>query len=320
MWRGPSRSGSASKSSSRGSMRRAVFRCSPTTVSIWRSRRWAITRSATGRCASSGRITTSRRRRRRTARPPRRRLGRDIRGAHRLRHGRQWVERRAGGARRPSDAVRRQPAMLPDGSDDETCTLAAQDDSFFAYYFIDPASPAVSPEVRLCPGALGHGRRPQRQRELAHALDLISQIFHRDGVFLDIARANRIGTGFSKSSGGLGARPTATPIPAATNPACILPALDAELKPTAFAARVARSSLGNRHDRDRAPAADAQDRAGLVVVQERRRQFVDADRRRAGRDAGVRAVVRCERRLALPAAALAGARHHDRACNPRRSC
>ena len=55
--------------------------------------------------------------------------------------------------------------VLPDRLRDGTCTLAAQDDSFFAYYFTEPDFAArFDPEVRLRPGALGHGGGPRGQR------------------------------------------------------------------------------------------------------------------------------------------------------------
>ena len=55
--------------------------------------------------------------------------------------------------------------VLPDRLKDQTCTLAAQDDSFFAKYFTDRTSHGrYLPEVRLCPGAVGHGGGARRQR------------------------------------------------------------------------------------------------------------------------------------------------------------
>jgi ABC-type amino acid transport system permease subunit len=71
--------------------------------------------------------------------------------------------------------------------------------------------------------------------ELARALDLISQIFHRDGLFLDIARFNRIGTGFLEEQQAVWRRAECNTETGSTNPACVLPPLNAELQPTLFA-------------------------------------------------------------------------------------
>lgn len=73
---------------------------------------------------------------------------------------------------------------------------------------------------------------------LARALDLASQIFHRDGVFLDIARKNRIGTGFLERQQAVWQRPTCNTDARSRDPACVLPALNADLQPTPFAGRV----------------------------------------------------------------------------------
>ena len=50
-------------------------------------------------------------------------------------------------------------AILPERLEDQTCTLVAQDDSFFAYYFTAPEFEAqFSREVRFCPSPVGNGR------------------------------------------------------------------------------------------------------------------------------------------------------------------
>jgi ABC-type amino acid transport system permease subunit len=70
---------------------------------------------------------------------------------------------------------------------------------------------------------------------LGRALDLMSQIFHRDHVFLDSARANHIATAFLEHQAGVWGRPECNTDTGNSNPACILPALNATLQPTAFA-------------------------------------------------------------------------------------
>src|SRR6185503_16689229 len=84
--------------------------------------------------------------------------------------------------------------VLPDRLKDQTCTLAAQDDSFFAYYFTDPAF-AGRFEQKFGFAQVPWGMAVARtgSDKLARALDLLSQIFHRDGTFLAIARENHIG-------------------------------------------------------------------------------------------------------------------------------
>ena len=129
--------------------------------------------------------------------------------------------------------------LLPGRLMDETCLLAAQDDSFFASYFIDPAfSARFVQKFGFAQVPWGMAVVRNNTMEFAHALDLISQIFHRDGVFLDIARAHRIGTGFLERQNAVWRRPDCNTETGATNPACVLPALDAELEPTPFAGRV----------------------------------------------------------------------------------
>jgi len=129
--------------------------------------------------------------------------------------------------------------VLPDRLRDETCTLAAQDDSFFAFYFTDPAF-AAQFEQKMGFAQVPWGMAVARtgSDKLARALDLVSQIFHRDGVFLEIARKNRIGTAFLERQRAVWQRPECNTATGSTNRACILPALDASLQPTAFAGRV----------------------------------------------------------------------------------
>ena len=66
-------------------------------------------------------------------------------------------------------------------------------------------------------------------------------------------------------------------------------------------------------DRVRAVLADARDGAGLVAVPQWRRQLAHTSRRRARFDPGFRPPVRLRDGRAVAAAALAGARRHDRA-------
>lgn len=129
--------------------------------------------------------------------------------------------------------------VLPDRLRDETCTLAAQDDSFFAFYFTDPAF-AAQFEQKMGFAQVPWGMAVARtgSDKLARALDLMSQIFHRDGVFLEIARKHRIGTGFLERQRKIWQGPDCNTATGSTNRACILPALDTSLQPTPFVGRV----------------------------------------------------------------------------------
>src|SRR5262249_35601053 len=129
--------------------------------------------------------------------------------------------------------------VLPDRLKDQTCTLAAQDDSFFAYYFTDPDfAAAYFPKFGFAQVPWGMAVARQGSEQLARALDLISQIFHRDGLFIDMARFHRIGSAFLEQQQRLWRRPECNTDTGSAAPACILPPLNAELKPTPFAPSV----------------------------------------------------------------------------------
>ncbi len=130
--------------------------------------------------------------------------------------------------------------VLPDRLRDEICSLAAQDDSFFAYYFTDPAFTArFDQKFGFAQVPWGVAVAQSGTDRLAEALDLISQIFHRDGEFLKIARENHVGTGFLERQRAVWNRPECDTATGNTNPACVLPALSAVLEPTPVAERVA---------------------------------------------------------------------------------
>lgn len=129
--------------------------------------------------------------------------------------------------------------VLPDRLKDETCALAAQDDSFFADYFTQSDFAArFAQKFGFAQVPWGMAVALTGSDRLARALDLMSQIFHRDGVFLAIARENRVGTGFLERQQQVWNRPACNTDSGSGNPACVLPALDAALEPTPFAGRV----------------------------------------------------------------------------------
>jgi ABC-type amino acid transport substrate-binding protein/ABC-type amino acid transport system permease subunit len=128
---------------------------------------------------------------------------------------------------------------LPDRLADQTCTLAAQDDSFFDYYFTDPGFAArFSVKFGLAQVPWGMGVALTGSDRLARALDLLSQIFHRDGVFLAAARANRIGDRFLLQQQAVWRRAECNTDTGSTNPHCVIPPTNATLQPTPFAAAV----------------------------------------------------------------------------------
>ena len=129
--------------------------------------------------------------------------------------------------------------VLPDRLRDETCVLAAQDDSFFDYYFTEPGfTRAYDKKFGFAQLPWGMAVALTGSDRLARALDLMSQIFHRDGTFLEVAKHNRIGLGFLELQRAVWNRPDCNTDTGSTNPGCVLPALSAALEPTPFAGEV----------------------------------------------------------------------------------
>jgi polar amino acid transport system substrate-binding protein len=129
--------------------------------------------------------------------------------------------------------------VLPERLRDATCTLAAQDDSFFADAFTQPDfATRFSRKFGFAQVPWGMAVERTGSSKLARALDLISQIFHRDGIFLDIARRHRIATSFLEEQQNVWRSPACNSDSGSTDSACILPALGTELEPTPFAGAV----------------------------------------------------------------------------------
>jgi polar amino acid transport system substrate-binding protein len=130
--------------------------------------------------------------------------------------------------------------LLPRRLADQTCTLAAQDDSFFASYLADPRfAGRFSRKFGFARVPWGMAVARHGSARLARALELTSQIFHRDGVFLAFARAHHVATGFLEWQHAVWQSRACDSDSGTTNPACILPPLDARLQPTRFAGRIA---------------------------------------------------------------------------------
>lgn len=140
-------------------------------------------------------------------------------------------------------------SRLPRGLLDETCVLAAQDDSFFASYLADPAFAArFEPKFAFDPVPWGMAVPKVGSERLAEALELLSRIMLRDGEFLTIARRNGVFASFLEEQKDQWRRPACGGIAASNDPACVLPALVAEPPPTSFAPEVERT-LARLHDR-----------------------------------------------------------------------
>jgi len=130
--------------------------------------------------------------------------------------------------------------VLPDRLKDRTCTLAAQDDSFFAKYFTDPDFNArYFQKFGFAQVPWGMAVARQGSVELARALDLISQIFHRDGLFIDIGRLHNIRLGFLQEQQIVWRRAECNTASGVGNPSCVLAPLNTALRPTGFAGDVA---------------------------------------------------------------------------------
>jgi len=129
--------------------------------------------------------------------------------------------------------------VLPVRLADETCMLAAQDNSFFASYFTDEEfARRFEPKFGFAQVPWGMGVARTGSDRLAQALDLMSQSFHRTGVFLEIGRKNAIATGFLERQKEVWARSECNTAEGNTDPACVLPPLDAALEPTPFVGNV----------------------------------------------------------------------------------
>jgi polar amino acid transport system substrate-binding protein len=133
-----------------------------------------------------------------------------------------------------------EPGQLLDGLRDGTCSLVAQDTSFFAGSFAkSDFAASYTAKLGFAPVPWGMAVALNSTKELARALALMTQIFHRDGVLLQMAKANRIAVGFLEQQETVWRGPDCNTDSGSNNPACILPPLNTELQPTAFADRVA---------------------------------------------------------------------------------
>jgi polar amino acid transport system substrate-binding protein len=131
------------------------------------------------------------------------------------------------------------PGQLVDQLRFETCSLIAQDDSFFAAFFADPEfAQRYEAKLRFAPLPWGIGVARQGGDRLQFALSLLSQTFHRDGVFLAIAREHNVPTGFLEAQQKLWSGVDCDRPDGWRQPGCVLEPPDNVLAPTPFADRI----------------------------------------------------------------------------------
>ncbi len=130
-------------------------------------------------------------------------------------------------------------ARLPEALDEEICRLVAQDDSFLASFLVDPAfGDRFERKFGFDPVPWGMAVAQTGSDDLGQALRLISQILHRDGHFLNLARQNGIFTQFLEEQQSLWQSPACATVAALDDSACVMPALKTTRTPTAFADEV----------------------------------------------------------------------------------
>lgn len=118
------------------------------------------------------------------------------------------------------------PLHLLDQLKNGVCPLVAQDDSFFAASLADPGF-AARFDVKLGFATLPWGMAVGEDgtARLARVLSLLSQTWHRDGVFLALAEANHIRTDFPRQQQAVWRRPECDRPAAEVEAACVLPPL-----------------------------------------------------------------------------------------------
>jgi ABC-type amino acid transport substrate-binding protein/ABC-type amino acid transport system permease subunit len=128
------------------------------------------------------------------------------------------------------------PEQLVDELHAGACSLIAQDDSFFARYFATPGFSAVyDTKFTMDPLPWGMAVPEEGGARLAAVLSLMSEIFHRDGVFLKLAEANNVPATFLRAQRAVWLRQDCDTATGFTNSACVLPPRRSDMAPTRFA-------------------------------------------------------------------------------------
>jgi ABC-type amino acid transport substrate-binding protein/ABC-type amino acid transport system permease subunit len=131
------------------------------------------------------------------------------------------------------------PEQLIDELHGGACSLIAQDDSFFARYFADPAFSALyDTKFTMDPLPWGMAVPQAGGARLATVLSLISAIFHRDGTFLKLAERNDVPAAFLRDERAVWLRQDCNTAASVSNPHCVLPPRRSDMEPTRFAGAV----------------------------------------------------------------------------------
>ena len=132
------------------------------------------------------------------------------------------------------------PRELVDALNLGTCGLAAQDDTFFAGPLSDPDFAArFGVKFSFAPQPWGMAVARGGADRLAALLDLLSVQFHRDGVFLELARRNGAPTDFLLAQQAAWAGSGCVGADGGPEPACLAGPVENALPETPFAGRVA---------------------------------------------------------------------------------
>ena len=128
------------------------------------------------------------------------------------------------------------PQQLIDELHGGACSLVAQDDSFFARYFADPSFSALyDTKFTMDPLPWGMATPLADGDRLAMVLSLMSEIFHRDGVFLTLAEENAVPDTFLREQRAVWQRRDCDTARGFSNAACVLPPSRSDMAPTRFA-------------------------------------------------------------------------------------
>ncbi len=120
-----------------------------------------------------------------------------------------------------------------------TCSLAAQDDSFFAAAFADPAFAArFAVKFSFSPLPWGMAVPRSRTERLAALLDLLSLEFHRDGMFIALAARNGAPLAFLQAQQAAWGTAACVRADGGPAPSCLAEPIDSSLLPTRIAPAV----------------------------------------------------------------------------------
>jgi polar amino acid transport system substrate-binding protein len=131
------------------------------------------------------------------------------------------------------------PEQLVDELRSGACSLIAQDDTFFARYFADPRFRALyDVKFTMDPLPWGMAAPLADGTQLATSLSLISEIFHRDGVFLKLAAVYDVAPGFLLQQRTIWLRRDCNTAQGFANTGCVLPPRRSDMTATRFAGAI----------------------------------------------------------------------------------